>query len=124
MAEKAKAYPLGENPALAASEVFARFSTAMTEAADRSLSALGVGFDAWAKEGQVLFDTLSTQGLTRLDQLKACKSPLDVLTVEQAWFAARSKAYLDSGLRITRTFAHVAESLAAQAKAGGPSASI
>ena len=47
---------------------------------------------AWTEEAQRFYDELTAQGKAAIEQLEACQSPLDVLSVEQAWLAARSKA--------------------------------
>lgn len=92
-----------------ASEVVDSFNTAVSETAGRGREMMEAGLEAWTKEAQRFYEELSSQGRSALEQLKACQSPIDVLSVEQAWLAARSKAYLDSGLRFAQAFATVAQ---------------
>lgn len=84
-------------------------NTMLNEAADRSRVAMEVSLTAWTEEAQRFYDELALQGQVALEQLKKCQSPLEVLNVEQAWVAARSKAYLESGLRFAQTFAAIAQ---------------
>jgi hypothetical protein len=120
MAVKSKTSALGEGPVFASVEVMDRFNTVVSEAADRGVAALGAGFDEWTKESQRLLDEMSAQSFAALEQLKTCKTPLEVLNVEQAWLAARSKVYMDSGMRFARTFANLAGSLTATPSAKTP----
>jgi hypothetical protein len=57
------------------------------------------------------FDALAAQGVEAMEQLKSCRNPIDVLSVQQAWIGARSKIYFDSGLRLARIFTVAAQEL-------------
>lgn len=103
--------PAQEALPFGASQALERINAAITEATDRSRGVMEAGIEAWTREAQRFQDELSVQGTTALEQLKACKSPLDVLSVEQAWVAARSKAYLETGLRFAQAFATIAQGL-------------
>ena len=98
-------------PAFGASEAFETINTAITQATGRSREMLEAGLEAWTKEAQRFHEEMSVQGTSALEQLKACTSPLEVLSVEQAWVAARSRAYLETGLRFAQAFATIAQSL-------------
>ncbi|MFI4976496.1 MAG: hypothetical protein ACHP84_18325 [Caulobacterales bacterium] len=89
-------------------------SHAVTDAAERSREMVEASLENWNRESQRFYEEFAAQGAEAMEQLKNCKSPLDVLSVEQAWIAARSKAYMDSGLRFAKTFAEMAESLKAR----------
>ena len=86
-------------------------NAAMSQAAEREVMVMEAGLSEWAKEAQRFYDEMSAQSALVLEQLRGCKSPLDVLSVEQAWMAARSKSYLDTGLRFAHAFATVAQDL-------------
>ena len=93
----------------ASPEGLSAVNAAMAQAAERGVTVMEAGLAEWAKEAQRFYDEMSAQGAEVLEQLKGCKSPLDVLSVEQAWLAARSKSYLDTGLRFAQAFATVAQ---------------
>jgi len=95
--------------------------TAMSEAAERGQAALQAALNTWSQEAEAFYGQMASQGSAALAQLQACKSPLEVLNVEQAWLAARSKAYLDSGLRFAQAFAQVARGFSADASASDAS---
>jgi hypothetical protein len=102
------------NPAVMADAVdFA--SAALAQTAERGQAAVTSGLETWTREAQAFYEQMSEQGATALAQLAACRSPLEVLEVEQAWLTARSKAYLESGQRFAQAFAKVAESLTSAA---------
>jgi hypothetical protein len=100
------------------------FNTAIDKAAERGADVLDVGLEAWSRETERFHDELSIHGATALEQLKACQSAIDVLGVEQAWLAARSKTYLESGLRFAQAFATIAQSqkMAASVTPSAPAA--
>jgi hypothetical protein len=81
----------------------------ISEAADRGRVTMEASLAAWTEETQRFYDELALQGQVALEQLKKCQSPIEVLNVEQAWVAARSKAYLESGLRFAQTFTAIAQ---------------
>ncbi len=85
-------------------EAFNSFSAALTDAGERSRAAMQAGFEQWSSEAAKFYTDMSAQGVAALDQLRTCKSPLEVLNVERAWIAACSKAYLDIGSRYARAF--------------------
>jgi hypothetical protein len=91
-----------------ATEAMDGVNAMFTEAAGRGREAMEASLAAWTEEAQRFYDELALQGQVALDQLRRCQSPLEVLNVEQAWVAARSKAYLESGLRFAQAFAAIA----------------
>jgi len=109
MAAKSKSGPKGEGMNFAAVETIDRLNAAFTGASERGRGLLEAGLEAWSHETQRYYDELSSQGAMVMEQLKACQSPVEVLGVEQAWLAARAKAYLESGLRFAQAFATVAQ---------------
>jgi hypothetical protein len=81
---------------------------AVSEAVERGRDMIEASAETWNRETQRYFESFAADGANLAEQLKACKSPLDVLSVEQAWIASRSKACMESGLRIAQTFAALA----------------
>lgn len=67
----------------------------------------------WSEESQRYFEGLTRDGAAALEQLRACRSPLEVMAVEQAWLAARSGAYLEAAGRLFAANLAVAERVAA-----------
>jgi len=90
---------------LPSAEAFGDINTAMMQAAERNGVFMQTALEAWGRETQRFYDEMSAQGAKTFEQLKACKSPLDVLSTEQAWLSARSKAYMDAGTRWAQIFA-------------------
>jgi hypothetical protein len=83
-------------------------ATVFSEAAERGGAVFNAGLRVWEGEAARYVDELAAQGRTTLGQLCECKTPLDVLSVEQDWLRARSRFYLESGLRFADAFAAVA----------------
>lgn len=83
-------------------------------------SAFSNGLRIWEQETSRFLEELIEQDRRTFDQLCECKSPLDVLAVEQDWVRARSRAYLESGLRFAGAFAAISQETLGEA-AGAPS---
>lgn len=81
--------------------------------ADTEREWLDAGLDNWTAEMSRYFDDLTKQMHHTFKDLRACQTPLDVLKVEQEWCAARSKAYLEAGLRFAQTFTEATARLGA-----------
>lgn len=65
-------------------------------------------------EGRAYIDDLTRDGAEALEGLTRCKTPFDVLMVEQHWLAARSKSWIDAGVRLLAGALHEPESAAAE----------
>lgn len=74
-------------------------AAAVSQAAARGQDIYEASVTAWTREADRFFSDMNRDGSTALDQLKGCKSPVDVLGVEQAWMMARSRAYAEAGTR-------------------------
>jgi hypothetical protein len=85
-------------------------------------SALSNGLRIWERETSRFLEELIQQDRRTLDQLCECKSPLDVLAVEQDWVRARSRAYLESGLRFAEAFAAISRETLGEGATPGPEA--
>jgi len=113
MAEKSSP-EIKSNPAAPVDDVEVT-AEALVLTAERGQTALTSGLETWTREAQTFYEQMSEQGATALTQLAACRSPIEVMQVEQAWLSARSKAYLESGQRFAQAFAKVAETLTSAA---------
>jgi hypothetical protein len=99
-------------------------NTMISEAADRGRVTMEASLTAWTEETQRFYDELALQGKVAIEQLKKCQSPIEILNVEQAWVAARSKAYLESGLRFAQAFTAIAQGRKGSAGEPGPSPKV
>ena len=84
-------------------------ASAFSEAAERGTTVFNTGLRLWEDQATRYVEELSAQGRKTLDRLCECRTPLDVLSVEQDWVRARSRFYLESGLRFADAFAAVAK---------------
>lgn len=89
-------------------EGFDSAASVFSEAAGRGATVFNAGLRLWQDEATRYVEELAAQGRKTLGRLSACKTPLDVLSVEQDWVRARSRFYLESGLRFADAFAAVA----------------
>ena len=76
------------------------FFDTIEDAVDRGRAMVQVNFEALNGEGRRFMAQMATDAEEALEHFKTCKSPLEVAAVQQAWFAARAKAYVDAGLRL------------------------
>ncbi len=90
-------------------------SAAVLQTAERGQGALISGLETWSREAQAFYEQMTEHGTAALARLATCRSPLEVMQVEQDWLTARSKAYVDSGQRFAQAFAKVAENLTSAA---------
>jgi hypothetical protein len=86
--------------------------------AERSRGFYENALKTWSEESHAFFEAMARDGAAAFEQLQACKSPVDVIGVEQAWLAARSKAYMDAGRRIMEAGAQAAATTAANEAPG------
>ncbi len=80
-------------------------SGVVAETANRTRAVLDASVKAFQSESAEFLDEFSSQSEEALEKIARCKSPLEVIAVQQGWMQARSLAYLQSGLRFARTFA-------------------
>ena len=69
------------------------FNMTIGAGAEHGYDVFQSAMQTWLKETQRFQEEMFSQGAAALERLRTCKSPVDVLTVEQAWVAARSRAY-------------------------------
>jgi hypothetical protein len=55
---------------------------------------------AWTETGRTFFDQMARDGATAFADLQACRTPLDLYGVGQAWLMGRSNAYLVANQRL------------------------
>lgn len=84
------------------------FASVISEATERGTTVFNTGLRLWEGEAARYAEELSAQGRKTLGQLCDCRTPLDVLSVEQDWVRARSRFYMESGLRYAGAFAAAA----------------
>lgn len=94
----------GELPSMSL-EGLGEVGEVVTEAADRTRAVFDAGVKVMQTESAQFLDDFSSQSEVALEQIARCKSPLEVIAVQQGWIQARSLAYLQSGLRVARTLA-------------------
>ena len=83
-------------------------ATVFSEATGRGGAVFNAGLRVWEGEAARYVEELAVQGRNTFGRLCECKTPLDVLSVEQEWLRARSRFYLESGMRFADAFAAVA----------------
>jgi hypothetical protein len=95
---------LGEEAFSFASQMFKTWSNAdggwMSEVAE-----------AWSQETRRQIEDMSAHNVRAMQQLTDCKTPLDVVRVEQEWVAERSKAMFEAGVRMATLFGQVVAKL-------------
>ncbi len=74
---------------------------------------------AWSSETRRQMEEMSTHNMRTLQQLADCKTPLDILRVEQEWMTERSKAMFEGGVRMAKLFADATQTMAQLPAAGG-----
>jgi hypothetical protein len=97
-------------------------ATVFSEAAERGEAVFNTGLRVWEDEAERYLEELAAQGRETFGQLCGCKTPLDVLSVEQDWLRARSRFYLESSLRFADAFAAVARESSGGGAEKAPSA--
>ena len=83
-------------------------ASVFSEAAEQGGAVFNAGLRIWEDEATRYVEELTAQGQKTLDRLCDCKTPLDVLSIEQDWMRARSRFYLESGVRFADAFADAA----------------
>jgi hypothetical protein len=74
----------------------------MDEAVEGGRSFARYNFDEWSGEGRRFLEQMAIDAEEAFEHFRTCKSPLDAMAVQQAWLAARAKAYVDTGFRMLR----------------------
>jgi hypothetical protein len=83
-------------------------ASVFSEAAEQGGAVFSAGLRIWEDEATRYVEELTAQGQRTLDRLCDCKTPLDILSIEQEWLRARSQFYLESGVRFADAFADAA----------------
>lgn len=87
---------------------------AILAASDQARALAGLTAEAWLDQGRTLFASMIGDGVAAFEALRACRSPLDILLVEQAWLSARSAAYLGAGTDLVVAGLQAADGVAAR----------
>ena len=83
--------------------------------AERGRSFYENALRTWGEEGHAFLETMAKDGTAAFERLQKCKSPMEALSVEQAWLMARSKAYMDAGRRMFEAGSKAAKKVANEA---------
>jgi hypothetical protein len=102
-----------ETPYQNSTDSFAAVGALVDDVAERGQDLVETGLRAWESQAGRYFEEIAAHSRATLQALAKCRSPLDVLAVEQAWLKTRGEVYLDSGLRFAEAFACVARGLPA-----------
>ena len=92
----------------------AHLTDAVGAAVEQGRDLIDASLKTWAEEARAYLDDLAKDGAEALDGLVRCKSPFDLLVVEQNWLMARSKSWLNAGVRLFVGAIHEPESAAAE----------
>lgn len=68
--------------------------------------------EAWSSETRRQIEDMSAHNMSAMQQLADCKTPLDIVRVEQEWMTARSKAMFEASVRMATLFADAAKAMA------------
>ena len=82
--------------------------------AEQGRDLLAASLRTWVAESRAYVDDLAKDGAEALEGFSKCRTPFDVLIVEQHWLMARSKSWFDASLRLFAGALHEAESAAAE----------
>ena len=91
------------DPLAASLEGLESMNTAMAEGMKQMRALFETGVKSWEKEAGGFLEQMSADGAKAWRDLSRCKSPLEMLSVEQAWLATRAKAYMEAGQRIAQS---------------------
>lgn len=83
-------------------------------AAEQTRTLVDASVKTWVDESRAFMGDMARDGAQALKDLQACKSPLDVINVEQKWLMARAKAYVDASVRMMAGAFSQAEEAAAE----------
>ncbi|MCI3134861.1 phasin family protein [Phenylobacterium aquaticum] len=102
--------PLQSDPMAATLAGLESMNTAMAEGMKQVRTLFETGVKTWEKEAGGFLEQMSADGAQAWRDLSRCKSPLEMLSVEQAWLSTRAKAYLEAGQRIAQSLDEAAKS--------------
>jgi hypothetical protein len=72
----------------------------LNAAAEQGRDFLAASCRTYAAEVGALFEELSKDDAEAADQLSKCRTPFDLLGVQQKWLAGRAEAYMNAGVRM------------------------
>jgi hypothetical protein len=81
------------------------FAAAFDSVAASSRDLINASFETWAQESRSFLEGMAHDNAAAFKRLGACKSPIDVIAVEQTWLLARSSAYFDASRRLLQAAA-------------------
>lgn len=86
-----------------------------TAAAEQTQHLMKASMKTWVEESRAFAEDLARDSSEALQELQTCKSPLDMIVVEQKWLMARTQAYIDAGVRLISGVFELPEEAAAEA---------
>lgn len=84
-------------------KVSEELTTSMVEGLAQTLHRFGEASEAVALEGHEFLEGMARDHAAAMENFAACKSPIEMISVEQAWLLARTKAYMNCGRRLFET---------------------
>ena len=98
-----------ETPAPAAGYGLETFPSTFGDMLDRSNAVFNAGLRYWQTESLRFFEDAAVHGQAAFGRLCNSRTPLDLFAVEQEWLRARTRAALDSGVRLVDALGAAAE---------------
>ena len=92
-------------PAPIAANGLEAVSLTVGDTLERTSAMFNAGLRYWQTECLRWVDEAAADGQATFTRLMKSKTPLDVLSAEHEWLRARSKSFLDSGIRLVDAFA-------------------
>jgi hypothetical protein len=72
----------------------------LNAAAEQGRSLLDSSFRTCAAEVGAFFEELAKDNAEAANEVSRCRTPFEVLAVQQKWLAGRAEAYINAGLRM------------------------
>jgi hypothetical protein len=86
----------------------------LNAATEQGRDFLASSFHTYAAEVGALFEELWKDGAEAADQLSKCRTPFDLLAVQQRWLARRAEAYMNASVRMVLGALNEPEAAAAE----------
>ncbi len=86
----------------------------LNAAADQGRELLEASFHTYAAEVRALFDELAKDDAEAAGEVAKCRTPFDLLLVQQKWLAGRAEAYMNASVRMVLGALNEPEAAAAE----------
>jgi hypothetical protein len=87
----------------------------LSAASEQGRDLLSSSFRTYAAEVGALFEDLAKDDARAVDEIAKCRTPFELLAVQQKWLAGRAQAYMNAGARMVLGALHEPEAAAAEA---------